>query len=78
MYRGCYGGLGALGRLDCVCDKIMAWGEFWRERSAVAKAEGMPGAVGGPAAVDGEGVAVDEAALSVVGEEGDGGGDVAG
>ena len=45
---------------------------------AVAEAERLPGAVCGPAAVDGESVAIDEAALCGVGEEEDSASDVVG
>lgn len=38
----------------------------------------MPGAIGGPTSVDGESVAVDEAAVGGVGEEEDGTGDIVG
>lgn len=44
----------------------------------MAEAERLPGAVRGPAAIDGEGVAVDEAALRGVAQEEDGACDVAG
>jgi len=45
---------------------------------AMAEAEGLPGGVGGPSSVDGEGLAIDEGALGGVGEEEDGSGDVVG
>ena len=44
----------------------------------MAQAEGFPTAIDGPAAVDREGVAVDEAAGFVVGKECDGASDVIG
>src|SRR5271170_3469643 len=44
----------------------------------MAEAEGFPAAVGGPASVDYQGVAVDEGALLRIGQEGDGFGDVVG
>lgn len=44
----------------------------------MAEAEGLPGAVGGPASVYCEGVAIDEAALGGITEEEDGAGDVVG
>src|SRR5664279_3983040 len=53
-------------------------GGVWSAELSFAEAEGFPCAVGGPAAVDGEAVAVDEAAFGVVGEEGDGAGNVVG
>ena len=43
-----------------------------------AEADGFPAGVGEPSAIDAEGVAVDEGAFGVVGEEGDGAGDVVG
>src|SRR5258708_39908206 len=47
-------------------------------RLAFAETDGVPAAVGGPAAVDGEAVAIDEGAFALVGEEGDGAGHVVG
>jgi len=44
----------------------------------MAQAKGLPGAIGGPTSVDGESVAVDEAALGGVGEEEDGTCDIVG
>src|SRR5579863_9235720 len=61
-------------------DKLSAgsWAPGFCFFSAFAEADGVPTAVGGPAAVDREAVAVDEGAFVFVGEEGDGAGDVVG